>query len=127
MSARLAFYTWVRWHVGVLEVQTGWSYNARQKLFHMSALIVHEHALIHGLSENQVLHAWKNAISVARRGCESGEVDFVAIGFDQRGRLIEMVGRKKSFGVLIFHANTPPTARAFRELGLNGGSHGRGH
>ena len=35
------------------------------------------------------------------------------------------VGRKKPFGVLIFHANTPPTARAYKELGLTGGAHGR--
>lgn len=93
----------------------------------MNALFVHEHALVHGLSEKQVLHAWQHAVAVARRGCESGEVDFVAIGFDQHGRAIEMTGRKKAFGVLIFHANTPPTARALRELGLEGGGHGRGH
>ena len=48
----------------------------------MNEVFVHEHALMHGLSEEQVLHAWRNAVSVARRGCESGEVDFVAIGFD---------------------------------------------
>ena len=41
------------------------------------------------------------------------------------GRSIEVVGRKKPFGVLIFHANTPPTARAYKELGLTGGAHGR--
>lgn len=82
---------------------------------------MHEHALMHGLSEEQVLHAWRNAVSVARRGCESGEVDFVAIGFDQHGRAIEMTGRIKSFGVLIFHANTPSTTRALKELGLGGG------
>lgn len=57
---------------------------------------MHEHALVHGLSEEQVLHAWRNAVSVARRGCENGEVDFVAIGFDQHGRAIEMTGRKKT-------------------------------
>lgn len=67
---------------------------------------MHEHALVHGLSEEQVLHAWRNAVSVARRGCESGEVDFVAIEFDQHVRAIEMTGRKKPFGVLIFSMQT---------------------
>ena len=62
----------------------------------MNAVFVHEHVLVHGLSEAQVLHAWQNAVSVARRACESGEVDFVAIGFDQHGRAIEVTGRKKS-------------------------------
>ena len=52
---------------------------------------------------------------------------FVSIGFDQHGRAIEMTGRKKPFGVLIFHANTPPTTRALKELGLGGDGHGRGH
>ena len=93
----------------------------------MNEVFVHEHALVHGLSEEQVLHAWRNAVSVARRGCESGEGDFVAIGFDRHGRAIEMTGRKKPFGVLIFHANTPPTTRALKELGLGGDGHGRGH
>ena len=93
----------------------------------MNEVFVHEHALVHGLSEEQVLHAWRNAVSVVRRGCESGEVDFVAIGFDQHDRAIEMTGRKKPFGVLIFHANTPPTTRALKELGLGGDGHGRGH
>lgn len=60
----------------------------------MNEVFVHEHALVHGLSEEQVLHAWRNAVSVARRGCESGEVDFVAIGFDQHDGAIEMTGRK---------------------------------
>ena len=53
--------------------------------------------------------------------------DFVSIGFDQHGRAIEMTGRKKPFGVLIFHANTPPTTRALKELGLGGDGHGCGH
>lgn len=90
----------------------------------MNDVFVHEHALVHGLTEQQVLHAWRNAVAVARRACSNGEVDFVAIGFDQHGRSIEVVGRKKPFGVLIFHANTPPTARAYKELGLMGGAHG---
>ena len=75
----------------------------------MNEVFVHEHALMHGLSEEQVLHAWRNAV------------------FDQHGRAIEMTGRIKSFGVLIFHANTPSTTRALKELGLGGGDHGCGH
>ena len=47
-------------------------------------------------------------------------VDYVAIGFDMSGCPIEMTAREKGFGILIFHANTPPTPRALRELGLTG-------
>lgn len=60
----------------------------------MNDVFVHEHALVHGLTEQQVLHAWRNAVAVARRACSNGEVVFVAIGFDQHGRSIEVVAAK---------------------------------
>ena len=59
----------------------------------MNEVFVHEHALVHGFPEEQVLHAWRNSVSVSRRGFESGEVDLVAIGLDKHGRAIEMTGR----------------------------------
>jgi len=84
----------------------------------MESIFIHPHATRHGLPEEQILHAWKNAIEVARHDRDDGIIDYIAIGFDQNGRSIEMTARKKSFGVLIYHANTPPTPRAFKELGL---------
>ena len=91
----------------------------------MEQVYVHGHATKHGLSTNQVRHAWINAVAMARRDNVDGTQDYVAIGFDQSGRPIEMVAAKNQNGFLVFHANTPPTARAFRELGLKGGRHGR--
>ena len=60
----------------------------------MNDVFVHEHALVHGLTEQQVLHAWRNAVAVARRACSNGEVDFVAIGFDQHGGRLRLWAAK---------------------------------
>ena len=84
----------------------------------MEQVYVHPHATKHGLAKEQILHAWKNAVEVARREGNDGVNDYVAIGFDQSGRPIEMTARWSLVGFLIYHANTPPTPRAFRELGL---------
>jgi hypothetical protein len=84
----------------------------------MDNILVYEHAFKHGITETQIKHAWRNAVAVARIDREDGATDYVAIGFDQSGRAIELVGREKPFGMLIYHANTPPTPRAFRDLGL---------
>lgn len=86
----------------------------------MDDVVVYEHALKHGLTEEQILCAWRNAVEVAKIERSDDAVDYVAIGFDQGGRAIEMTGRMKAFGILIYHANTPPTSRALRELGLTG-------
>ena len=84
----------------------------------MDQVFIHPHATRHGLTEEQILHAWRNAVEVVRREGDDGVVDYVAIGFDQDGHPIEMTADWKLAGYLIYHANTPPTPRAFRELGL---------
>ena len=86
----------------------------------MDDIVVYEHALKHGLTEEQICHAWKNAVVCARIERMNEVVDYVAIGFDTNGRPIEMTAREKEFGILIYHANTPPIPRALRELGLTG-------
>lgn len=84
----------------------------------MDVVLIYEHALKHGLKEEQILHAWRDAIETARIERDGGAVDYVAVGFDQGGRAIEMTGRLKAFGILVYHANTPPTPRTLTELGL---------
>ncbi|MDR1184036.1 MAG: hypothetical protein LBK67_04495 [Coriobacteriales bacterium] len=91
----------------------------------MDQIFVHSHARKHGITKDQIIHAWTNAIEVARREGKDGSIDYVAIGFDQNGKAIEMTAARNAVGFLVYHANTPPTARALRELGLSGGSHGR--
>lgn len=85
----------------------------------MDQIFVMERALKHGLTEAQVLQAWHNHIGVvARIERSDGGVDHKTIGFSDDGRAIEITAREKSFGFLIYHANTPPTPRAIRELNL---------
>ena len=50
---------------------------------------------------------------------DTDAVDYIAIGADSNGRLIEMVARATEDGEwVIFHAFTPPTKKALRELGM---------
>lgn len=47
--------------------------------------------------------------------------EFMAIGSDSKGRLVEIVYRTDFEGnIIIFHAFTPPTNKALTELGLVG-------
>ena len=83
----------------------------------MDEPIVEEHAFKHGLTEEQILQAWGNFLAKHYRGApDDGQI--LAIGCDARGNLIQMVAVERPFGILIFHAMTPPTASALSELGL---------
>ena len=73
------------------------------------------------INESDVKIAWKNApIIIERSGGSLPSAVLVAVGFDARSRLIEMVGAVNRDGVVhIFHAMTPPSKRTLRELGLS--------
>ncbi|MCL2530373.1 MAG: hypothetical protein FWE41_08650 [Coriobacteriia bacterium] len=80
---------------------------------------VHPNALKHSLSEEDVVFAWENFLRKQRR--EVPDVDqMIAIGFDRRGNLIELVAIDKPYGTLIYHAKSPPTAKMLIELGMAG-------
>ena len=68
------------------------------------------------LTEEDVLSAWDNAIaSVARMDDENDRL--VALGTDQRGRLVEMVANRVADGTwVVFHAMTPPSHNTLVEL-----------
>ena len=66
------------------------------------------------LSEDDVRAAWENYVRMMRR--DNGQV--VAIGFDNLGRAVEMVAKEADGDYLIYHAMTPPTLNALRELGM---------
>lgn len=78
-----------------------------------------ERALRHGLTEEQISHAWRNAVDMLRLDLENGDVIIKVIGFDASGRGLEISARELPDGMLVFHANTPPTARALKEFGLS--------
>ena len=70
------------------------------------------------LSNQDVLDAWESCIRAVPR-IDADAVDYIAIGADTYGRLIEMVARVTDDGTwVIYHAFTPPTKKALRELGM---------
>lgn len=72
------------------------------------------------LGECDVREAWENAVVHAPRE-DSRPFEYMAVGFDGKGRAIEMLGRRTSDGDwVVWHAFTPPTKKALRELGLKG-------
>jgi hypothetical protein len=79
----------------------------------------------HGIGEHDVAYAWSTQIrSRQRHGADDPEI-WIAIGVLPDGRLAELVGfRLEDGGWCVFHANTPPTKKFLKELGLEGGKHG---
>ena len=69
------------------------------------------------VADDQARLAWDNAIALVRReGAEDNL--YVAVGFDNNGRLLEVVAIKRQDGTwLIFHA-MKATIKTLREVGL---------
>ena len=82
--------------------------------------IVRVHPRVHErhpeISDDDVRTAWYGAVvSIAR--VQKYPVQYVAIGFDGKGRAIEMVAiRDAPLLWTIFHAMTPPSQKTYREL-----------
>lgn len=70
------------------------------------------------IKDEDAIAAWTMAIrSVARVWKDPDQ--YVAVGFDGRGRLLEIVAARDGVGDwVIFHALTPPTKATMRELGF---------
>mgnify|MGYP004475551607 CR=1 FL=1 len=83
----------------------------------MDELIIDEHALKHGLTAEEISYAWNNFLKKQYRGAPN-EGEIVAIGYDRKGRAIEIIAADRAFGVVVFHAMEPPTAKVLIELGL---------
>jgi hypothetical protein len=70
------------------------------------------------LTVEDVTTAWTLAIAYTLRTSKDF-TEQVAIGFDGKGRLIEMVAaRSFTGGWKIFHAMTPPSEKTYKELGI---------
>lgn len=65
------------------------------------------------LSDEDVMTAWNYFEFAAVR--IPGEVE-MRIGYDLKGRRIEMAGRLLEDGWLIYHAMTPPSKKTEREI-----------
>lgn len=66
------------------------------------------------LDEQDVREAWECYVRMARRSNDQ----VIAIGFDGKGRAVEMVAKEAGGDYLVYHAMTPPTVNALRELGM---------
>lgn len=81
----------------------------------MQDIIVHPHALKHGLSVEAIEATWGNFVRRRPRG----EDCWVTIGYDREGHEVELVGLSLADGsTLIIHALSPATKKMKRELGL---------
>ena len=68
------------------------------------------------LSDDDVLFAWEHTVKWSVRQQSN---DYAAIGFDEKGRTVEMVAaRLRDDALLIYHARTPATKKFRKELGL---------
>lgn len=68
------------------------------------------------LSEDGIVRAWLNPLSSALREDSPNFPEYLQIGYDKDGRLIEMVGVLSEDGWLIYHAMTPPSRKTLKEL-----------
>ena len=77
--------------------------------------IARRHPEIRG---DDVLHAWRNAIMLVERSAdEAPDSLLVAVDFDSRGRLLEMVAVSTGIdSVHAFHAMTPPSKKTMKEM-----------
>lgn len=83
----------------------------------MIEIVVHNHALKHGLKEEDIEFAWKHFIRQRRRAAPCSE-QIIAVGVTKDGDVVEMVAVEKAEGLMVYHALTPPTGSMLRELGL---------
>ena len=91
----------------------------------MDKIIVYEriHERHPELEVRDVLHAWNQCFRSAPRLRKPGE--YLAIGTDARGRLLEMAAVRLDDAWLVFHAMTTPSNKTISELGIKkGGAHG---
>ena len=83
----------------------------------MLEVMVHPHALKHGISESDILYAWENFIAKQRRTAPR-EGEIVAISATANGTMIQLIAKDLGDVLLIFHTMAPPSEKVMRELGL---------
>lgn len=86
----------------------------------MAELVIHPrvHERHPEIEDTDVESAWASCIKSIPR-LDRDPREYIAVGVDGHGRLIEMVGRLLPNGtLLIYHAMTPPTRKALMELGM---------
>ncbi len=70
------------------------------------------------IRNQDAIDAWINCVR-SRPRLEKNPDEYLAVGVDKKGRFIEMVAIRDPEGDwLIYHAFTPPTNNALRELNM---------
>ena len=70
------------------------------------------------LSEDDVRDAWASCFVSAPR-LNRDRLEFISIGLDSNFRNVEMISRQQADeSWLIYHAQTPPSEKVLKELGL---------
>ena len=83
------------------------------------SVIIVEGITDHGLEHWHIEDAWRNRWICQKHKRQPPEfTDYVAIGFDNDGRLIDLIARLKPSGVYIYHADSPPENAILKDLGL---------
>lgn len=68
------------------------------------------------IEKQDAIDAWANCVKSCPR-LKKNPDEYLAIGVDKKGRFLELVAIRDAFGDwLIYHAITPPTDNALREL-----------
>lgn len=83
----------------------------------MLEIEIHGHALKHGISDASIKWALTHCVALRHRD-PPHEGQIVAIGPDEQGRLLQVVGIEKPEGMVIYHALRPPTRKVLYELGI---------
>ena len=69
------------------------------------------------ITKQDVVDAWDSCIRYVPRVNRDG-LEYIAVGVDSKGRLLELIAREVGGEWLVYHAFTPPTKKALRELGM---------
>ena len=86
----------------------------------MSGVTVHPrvHQRHPEFTDEDVVSALHGCVRATAR-TDKGFVEYLLVGIDRRGRLVELVARFCEDGdPLVYHAMTPPAKKTLRQLGL---------
>ena len=83
----------------------------------MNEVVIVEHAFKHGLEAEDIAYAWENFVRKQYRGAPN-EGEIIVVGYDKRGRFIEIVAAERPSGTVIYHAMEPPSENVLAELGM---------
>ena len=68
------------------------------------------------IKNEDVLEAWQNFVIGGTRTKSKNYPEVLRIGYDQKGRELEMVGTLTENGWLVYHAMTPPSKKTTVEI-----------